>query len=89
MVKIVKKREECKKWKRILGPNIWTAIEKNSEIVNRYSITWNGEDGYEIDLGDDRFKVNLDEKTCSCRRYIFSGIPCAHAIGAVRDKKEK
>ncbi|XVF34396.1 hypothetical protein REPUB_Repub18cG0055500 [Reevesia pubescens] len=87
MDRIVKKREKYKKWKGILSSNIWIVIKKNFEIANRCSVRWNREDGYEIDLGEDRFKVNLDEKTCYCRRYTLSDIHCAHAICVVRDKK--
>ncbi|OMO85797.1 Zinc finger, PMZ-type [Corchorus olitorius] len=33
--------------------------------------------------------VNLTQKTCSCRQYTLSGIPCVHVITAIRDKKGK
>ncbi|KAG8365651.1 hypothetical protein BUALT_Bualt18G0128200 [Buddleja alternifolia] len=31
----------------------------------------------------DWYKVHLGEKTCSCRRWELSGIPCAHAISGL------
>ena len=30
-----------------------------------------------------RFVVNLDERTCSCRAWQVSGIPCKHAIAFI------
>jgi hypothetical protein len=30
-----------------------------------------------------RFVVKLHEKTCSCREWQFSGIPCVHAIAFI------
>ncbi|XVF12120.1 hypothetical protein REPUB_Repub08aG0087000 [Reevesia pubescens] len=85
MARIMKKIEENKKWIGKISPNNWKEIEKNYEVANRFSVRWNREREYKIDLGENRFKVNLDDKTCSCRRYTLSGIPCAYAICAIRD----
>jgi hypothetical protein len=30
-----------------------------------------------------RFVVNLHERTCSCRKWQVSGIPCKHAIAFI------
>ena len=50
-------------------------------------VRFNGDAGYEVDLGEDHFSVNLEDKRCTCRRFDLSGIPCAHAICAIRDLK--
>ncbi|PNX89230.1 sucrose-phosphate synthase-like protein, partial [Trifolium pratense] len=31
----------------------------------------------------DQYVVNLVEKTCACRRWELSGIPCVHAISCL------
>lgn len=31
----------------------------------------------------DKFKVHLGERLCSCQRWQFSGIACAHAISGI------
>ncbi|OMO94152.1 Zinc finger, CCHC-type [Corchorus capsularis] len=87
MVRIAEKRKECTRWKGNLGPNIWKIINKNVDIADKCLVYGNGADGYEILHGEEQFVVHLDNKTCSCRRYTHSGIPCAHAICAIRHKK--
>lgn len=45
---------------------------------------WNGRDQFEIEgCYGDKFRVNLGEKICSCRRWQLSGIPYAHSIYAM------
>ncbi|OMO85410.1 Transposase, MuDR, plant [Corchorus capsularis] len=87
MIRIAEKRKECTRWKGNLGPNIWKIINKNVDIADKCLVYGNGADGYEILHGEEQFVVHLDNKTCSCMRYIHSGIPCAHAICAIRHKK--
>ncbi|KAM6567985.1 hypothetical protein CsatA_027113 [Cannabis sativa] len=37
--------------------------------------------------GDSLFIVNLDEKTCSCRRFNLDQIPCRHALAVIAKKR--
>jgi len=32
----------------------------------------------------DTYIVNLEEKTCACRKWDLASIPCAHAIVCIR-----
>ena len=34
-------------------------------------------------LGD-KYVVNLDTQDCSCRKWMITGIPCCHALAAIR-----
>ncbi|OMP07775.1 Zinc finger, PMZ-type [Corchorus olitorius] len=89
MERISQNLKECSKWKGGIGPRIWRVIEKNSRAANYCEVIFNGAAGYEIMHGEDRYIVNLSEKTCSCKKYTLSGIPCTHAITAIRDKRGK
>ena len=40
----------------------------------------NGADKFEVKHWDHRFTVDLQAKTCSCRYWQLSGMPCCHAI---------
>ena len=31
--------------------------------------------------------VNLEERSCDCRMYDLTGIPCAHAVAAIHDRR--
>ena len=34
-----------------------------------------------------KYSVNLKEKTCSCRKWDLTGIPCKHACSAIAENK--
>ena len=34
--------------------------------------------------GNRRFDVSLEQKTCSCRRYQDTGVPCGYACAVIR-----
>ena len=38
---------------------------------------------FEVIRDNDKFVVNLDKKTCACRRWDLSGVPCYHAISCI------
>lgn len=47
-------------------------------------VLWNGADGFEVQEKEDRkFTVNLSQRTCSCRYWQLSGLPCCHAISCI------
>jgi hypothetical protein len=37
---------------------------------------------------DTVYAVNLDTRTCGCRKWDVSGIPCNHAISAIYKSKQ-
>ena len=46
-------------------------------------VLWNGASGFEVRDKKWRFTVDLGQKTCSCRYWQLSGIPCRHACAAL------
>ncbi|CAI9291513.1 unnamed protein product [Lactuca saligna] len=42
-----------------------------------------GEEEYEVKLAHEVYVVHLESKTCGCRAWQLSGIPCVHAIAAI------
>ncbi|KAK9364932.1 hypothetical protein V1509DRAFT_634789 [Lipomyces kononenkoae] len=38
---------------------------------------------HECELRTESFPVYLDSKTCPCKRWTYSGVPCAHAVAAI------
>jgi hypothetical protein len=44
---------------------------------------WNGKDGYEVKYFGHGYTVNLIERTCSCRYWQLSGLPCPHALSCI------
>ena len=73
-MRIVRKRKECNKWRGNIGPNIWKITEKNSVIVLKCVVRFNGEVEYEIDLVEDPFIVYLRNMTCKYMSYLEEGL---------------
>ncbi|GMY12908.1 hypothetical protein FCV25MIE_08147 [Fagus crenata] len=48
-----------------------------------------GEGKYEVDYRQQKFVVNLREKTCGCKKWDITGIPCHHAISAILHQGSK
>lgn len=41
---------------------------------------WNGEDGFKVNQGEDRYIVNFYNVSYTHKRWDLTGIPCAYAI---------
>ncbi|GJS91878.1 hypothetical protein Tco_0774514 [Tanacetum coccineum] len=69
-----------------LNDIICPAIRKELEKLNKYQMYWHvvpcGQDLFEVRKEDEGFGVNLNTKTCTCKRWNLSGIPCIHAVAA-------
>ncbi|GJV56046.1 mutator type transposase [Tanacetum coccineum] len=71
------------------GP-LTPAVAKVFDIIKEASsgciVDWNGADLYQVKgFLQEQYVVNLSPKTCSCRKWEISGIPCKHAIAAIHD----
>ncbi|XP_048138911.1 uncharacterized protein LOC115751334 [Rhodamnia argentea] len=42
---------------------------------------------FEVEANDDTFMVDLNEKTCTCKRWDISRIPCNHVISCINFMK--
>ncbi|KAH7844045.1 hypothetical protein Vadar_023666 [Vaccinium darrowii] len=79
MDRIVKRRDFANKWVDDLGPKIHKKIEKIKSRYGDYHIIPCGEGEFEarhIHWG--QYSVNLQKRSCSCRRWELTGIPCEH-----------
>ncbi|KAF7802178.1 putative transcription factor interactor and regulator CCHC(Zn) family [Senna tora] len=56
-------------------PKIRKRIDKEIQELGKWLPRWAGEKRYEVE--------------CGCRKWILTGIPCAHAISFINHMKEK
>ena len=65
-----------------ITPSVRKELErlKNS---SRYWVAYAcGANIYEVRKGDQSYGVNLENRTCSCKWWDLSGVPCVHAVAA-------
>lgn len=67
MKRIQKIRAEGLKWENRLFPKIVEKLDIRKTSSMYYHFTWNDKDGYEVKNKNEKFIVNMDKLTCTCR----------------------
>lgn len=83
MLLFARRREQAQKWKYQLGPRIRGIIDKRKKDCCMCRAFWCGGKKYQVITDEHQYAVDLDLKTCSCRQWDVSGIPCCHAISSI------
>ena len=69
-----------------LTPSVTKLFNKIKEASTECTVEWNGSDLFQVKGPyKDQCVVNLNQKSCSCRKWEISGISCKHAIAAIHD----
>ncbi|KAM0875264.1 hypothetical protein ACQ4PT_036948 [Festuca glaucescens] len=68
-------------------PKIRKKLQKHVEWSNNCEAKPSGQGIFEILERGTPYIVDLQKRTCSCRRWDLSGIPCWHACSALRNDK--
>ncbi|CAI9281960.1 unnamed protein product [Lactuca saligna] len=79
----VQSKDKGHKWDMEICPSIRKRIEKMKEEQRYWDVIPSGEEEYEVKLAHEVYVVHLESKTCGCRAWQLSGIPCMHAIAAI------
>lgn len=53
-------------------------------------VTWSGGTSYSVTCseGGDELVVDLQKKTCSCRKWVLTGLPCYHASACINFRSD-
>ncbi|KAH0672901.1 hypothetical protein KY290_025184 [Solanum tuberosum] len=90
MLRLQKNRDRMMKYCQRICPKIMLKLEKNKAKAAECIAIKSDQFHYQIeDIYLRLFSVNPKEKTCSCRRWDLTGIPCSHAIAAIWVKKDE
>ncbi|KAJ9546723.1 hypothetical protein OSB04_019266 [Centaurea solstitialis] len=69
-----------------LTPTVAKEFEKIKKNALDYSVIWNGEHRYQVSSpSGDQVIVDVKEKTCTCRTWELTGIPCKHVVATIWD----
>ncbi|XP_027082435.1 uncharacterized protein [Coffea arabica] len=85
MERIQKRKAAMTRYPHSTGPLIRKIIEDRIEESFQWFPQFNGIDGYQVKCPrNSQFAVNLKKKSCTCRIWELSGLPCTHAIAAIK-----
>ncbi|XP_021991674.1 uncharacterized protein LOC110888454 [Helianthus annuus] len=71
------------KTKGPLTPYATEALDKIKQEAAEYTVIFNSISKYQVNGPRDNKVVNLVEKSCTCRRWDLTGIPCKHAVACI------
>ncbi|WOK93512.1 hypothetical protein Cni_G02210 [Canna indica] len=88
MARMQAKRELMLRSNDEICPNIRKKLEKNKRETGCCHVTPAGNLKFEVQQMERSHVVKLSDRTCSCRYWDISGIPCNHAISCIVWLKE-
>ncbi|XP_024195645.2 uncharacterized protein LOC112198766 [Rosa chinensis] len=91
MKRIAMRREKMSKVLDPICPRPREILEKNKTRSATDCIPY-GSGSHQIEvesIGGSKYVVDLERRTCACRRWDITGIPCKHAISAINFMRHK
>ncbi|XP_050215351.1 uncharacterized protein LOC126666448 [Mercurialis annua] len=76
-------RDLASNWIGNFGNRIRKKLHDSKVQSEACEILWNGKDGFEIGHLGDTYIVNLKTRTCACRQFDLTWIPCPDAVCAI------
>ncbi|XP_056691513.1 uncharacterized protein [Spinacia oleracea] len=83
MQRMVLKREEGEKRTSAICPRVQQKLEKEKEHAANCMVLPSGPNLFQVSYYMDTLSVDLDAKSCTCKKWDLSGIPCRHAVAAI------
>jgi len=85
MVKWNQRRKVARKLQGLILPHILKRMNEENKNLELEVAECSEKIAEVTELGGSgfRFVVNLQERTCSCRKWQVSGVPCKHAISFI------
>nr|XP_043611493.1 uncharacterized protein LOC122583125 [Erigeron canadensis] len=86
MIRIVNVGKVIARSKGPLTPTATRMLELIKTDAEAYKAIFNGTDKYQVSgPWGDQCVVNIDNKTCSCRKWEITGMPCKHVVAVNYD----
>ncbi|KAL4366263.1 hypothetical protein GQ457_05G026550 [Hibiscus cannabinus] len=85
MTRIVSKREAVEKYKGLLCGKNQKKLDAGIEESIRFWPTYTGVNTHQVEAGpSQQHVVDLDQRSCTCRKWDLTRIPCGHAASVFR-----
>ncbi|ESQ55732.1 hypothetical protein EUTSA_v10026773mg [Eutrema salsugineum] len=89
MVRIELRRRTTRKHKGKHSLKVGLVIAEEEKEVKRCRSIAGRDNVFEVSERGQNYTVKMKEKTCICRRWDLTGIPCRHVLRVVFDNKKK
>jgi hypothetical protein len=86
-----KQKEVMQRYRGNVCPMIQQVLEKAKKEAEKWTSTWHSDDDYAIfgvTNGTKTHCVNLLKKTCACKKWDLTGIPCCHVVSSIWDHRK-
>lgn len=83
MRRIHRRKEKGLSWTFQVPPNVRKSLELAKKDSRKCELFVAGGPLFEVKEKSRFYVVNLQDKTCNCRAWAISGIPCKHAMAAI------
>lgn len=87
MVRIAKRGFVSLQWTGLCTPYVSDYLLLLHEKASLCSVTRSTNNTYGVNLHGCGYRVSLQSRTCTCKRFQITGIPCEHAHGVIIDRK--
>ncbi|XP_017410986.1 uncharacterized protein LOC108323135 [Vigna angularis] len=80
-------RSRAMSFKSSICPKILSRLQKEGLQTMNWIPSWSAQRLFEVrhvSQSGEKFVVDIDQYSCSCRKWSISGIPCVHALAAMR-----
>ncbi|CAI9294403.1 unnamed protein product [Lactuca saligna] len=76
-------KELAKKWEGDVCPFAIKKLEEFGEDLKFWRVHPSGHNEFEVRNGLESYGVNIEKRSCACRLWDVSGIPCVHAQASI------
>lgn len=78
-----RRRKAMEKWVGDFCPRIIDMLDRNIAAQRNFCTTYHGGFTYEVKMDMVGYIVDIEKRSCTCRMWELSGVPCSHAVSAI------
>ncbi|XP_074266612.1 uncharacterized protein LOC141589891 [Silene latifolia] len=85
MKRLAVKKAEMERKAITVCPRVQQKLEEEKEKSVDYYVLPSSATVFQVKIGIDEVSVNLEKRTCTCKKWDLTGIPCNHVAAAIFD----
>ncbi|XP_057548298.1 uncharacterized protein LOC130826745 [Amaranthus tricolor] len=78
-----KKEEALKKWKGLLCPKVQKTLDSEKQEAAKCNVIPSTSTRFLVAYCMDVLEVDIENRTCTCKKWDLRGIPCCHAVASI------